>query len=101
MVNQLVEDASVCLPPVPGLKWVLRRLVGGVAGLYERQKYAEEEVEDLRAELGLVLTAIERRGFDIELSGALRFIAFFSYGLSAAVEREAKDRGIKVVCQDV
>lgn len=101
LVNQLVDDASAYLPRVPGLKWVLRRVVGGVAGLYERRKYADEEVDDLRRELGLVLTDIERRGFDIELSGALRFVAFFSSGLSVAVEQEAKIRGIKVVCRDV
>jgi len=101
LVNQLVEDASTYYPPVPGLKWVLRRVVGGVASLYERRKYADADVEDLRTELGLVLTDIERRGLDIELSGALRFVAFFSYGLSAALEREAKDRGIKIVRREV
>lgn len=101
LVNQLVEDASAYLPRVPGLKWVLRRVVGGVASLYERRKYSDDEVEDLRVELGLVLTDVERRGLDIELSGALRFVAFFSYGLSAAIEREAHARGVKVVRREI
>ena len=101
LVNQLAEDMSKYLPPVPGLKWLLRRIVGGMATLYERRQYTGDEVDALRAELGFVLTHIERRGLDIELSGPLRFVSFFSSGLSSAIEREATDRGVKVVRADL
>lgn len=102
LVNQLAEeDMSQYLPPVPGLKWLLRRIVGGMASFYERRQYTGDEVDALRAELGFVLTHIERRGLDIELSGPLRFVSFFSSGLSSAIEREATDRGVKVVRADL
>ena len=83
--------------PVPGLEWLLRRLVGGVVSLYERRLLTADQQEDLRAGLGHSLTDIERRGLDIELTGALRVLMFFSFGLSEAIKSEAADRGIKVV----
>ncbi len=54
-------------------------------------------LEELKTGLGHALTDIERRGLDIELSGALRVLTFFSFGLSAAIEAEAADRGVNVV----
>ena len=99
LVARLADDiAGKILPiPVPGLAWLLRRIVGTVGNIYGRRALTPEEQEELRAGLGHALTDIERRGLDIELAGALRVLMFFSYGLSAAIEAEAAARGIKVV----
>ena len=98
LVTQLADDiAGRIFPlPIPGLSWLLRRIVGGITSLYERRRFTPEELEELRTGLGHALTDIERRGLDIELTGALRVLMFFSFGMSAAVKAEAADRGVKV-----
>ena len=98
LVTQIAEDISGrILPiPVPGLSWLLRRIIGGIGDLWESRAYTAEELELMRTGLGYTLTDIERRGLDIELAGALRLVAFFSFGLSMAILSEADDRGVKV-----
>jgi len=88
LVAQVADDvAGRLLPvPVPGLTWLIRRIVGGVGNLYERRNLTPEELEALRAGLGHSLVAIQRRGMDIELAGALRLLMFFSLGMSTAPE---------------
>lgn len=102
LVTQMAEDISGrLLPvPVPGLNWLLRRIIGGIGNLWESRAYTPEELEEMRTGLGNTLTDIERRGLDIELAGALRLVSFFSYGLSVAVLHEAEARGVKVVGVD-
>jgi hypothetical protein len=39
---------------------------------------------------------VERRGRDIDLSGALLLVSLLAPGLSEAVEQEARQRGIPV-----
>jgi len=98
LVAQVADDvAARLLPvPVPGLTWLIGRIVGGVGNLYERRNLTPEELETLRAGLGHSLVAIQRRGMDIELAGALRLLMFFSIGLSTALKSEAAARGIAV-----
>lgn len=95
LVEKMAEDMTIV--PIPGLQWLLRRVLGGVAGFFERRRYRPEEIEEARAALGWVLTDIDRRGLDIELSGPFRSLMFLSSGLSTAVEAEAEARGIRVV----
>jgi hypothetical protein len=68
-----------------------------VARFFERRRFSPEELEELRSTLGWVLTDIDRRGLDIELSGPFRGLNFLSMGLSATIEAEAGARGVKVV----
>jgi hypothetical protein len=98
LVTQIAEDISGRLLPVPipGLNWLIRRIIGGIGNLWENRAFTAEELEQMRAGLGYTLTDIERRGLDIELAGALRLVAFFSFGLSMAILSEADDRGITV-----
>jgi hypothetical protein len=95
LVEQMAKDMTVL--PIPGLQWVLRRVLGGVARFFERRRFSPEELEELRSTLGWVLTDIDRRGLDIELSGPFRGLNFLSMGLSATIEAEAGARGVKVV----
>lgn len=95
LVDQIAGDMSVV--PIPGLQWLLRRVLGGVAGFFERRRFSPEELEELRTTLGWVLTDIDRRGLDIELSGPFRGLTVLSMGLSATIEAEAEARGITMV----
>lgn len=98
LVAQVADDvAARLLPmPVPGLTWLIGRIVGGVGNLYERRNLTPEELETLRTGLGHSLIVIQRRGMDIELAGALRLLMFFSFGISTALKSEAAARGITV-----
>lgn len=95
IVEKMAEDMTIV--PIPGLQWLLRRVLGGVAGFLERWRFSPDEVEEARTALGWVLTDIDRRGFDIELSGPFRALMLLSSGLSAAIQAEAEARGIPVV----
>ena len=99
LVTDLADDVSGrMIPfPVPGLKWLLGRIVDGIASVVEDRVFTAEELEKLRVRLGHSLTDIERRGLDIELAGPLRVLMFLSFGLSEAVKAEAANRGVKVV----
>lgn len=96
LVEQMAEDVKSVVP-IPGLQWLLRRVLGGVVGFFERRRFSPEEIDEARTALGWVLTDIDRRGLDIELSGPFRSLMFLSGGLSATIEAEAGARGIRVV----
>jgi hypothetical protein len=98
IVEKMAEDMTIV--PIPGLQWLLRRVLGGVAGFVERRRFSPEEIEEARTALGWVLTDIDRRGLDIELSGPLRSLTFLSAGLSVAIQAEAEARGIPVVREE-
>jgi hypothetical protein len=95
IVERMAEDMAIV--PIPGLQWLLRRVLGGVARFIERRRFSPEEIEEVRTLLGWVLTDIDRRGLDIELSGPFRSLTLLTSGLSAAIEAEAEARGIPVV----
>ena len=82
--------------PIPGLRWLLRRLTKGIAQWAERRFLGEEEIAAAREYGGIVLLGIKRRGRDIELDGPLLLVSFLSPGLAEAVEQEARHRGIPV-----
>jgi len=71
-------------------------VVGGIANRLEHRLFTEDQVEALRTGAGRALLGIERRGRDIELSGALLLVSLLAPGLSEAVEQEAQARGIPV-----
>lgn len=95
---KMADDVkSRLLPiPIPGLSWLIRRVVGGVAGWLEQRFFTEEQVDSLKAGAGNALLGIERRGFDIELSGPLLLVSILAPGFSEAVQHEAERRGVKV-----
>ena len=96
MAGDYADDIGNFLPPIPGLNWVLRRIMGGITGLVERRIYEPSEIAGMRQDLGWVLTDIKRRGFDIEIDGALQPVALLSMGLSQAIIHEAQRRGVKL-----
>jgi hypothetical protein len=87
--------------PIPGLSWLLRRLLGGLAAWLENKIFTPEEIESMRQGAGFCLTHIQRRGFDIELSGPLLLVSLLGPGLSEATEQEARLRGVDVVVGSV
>jgi hypothetical protein len=95
---KLVEDvkASISPFPIPGLSWLLRRVMNGIANWLEQRFFTEEQVDALREGAGTAVLGVERRGRDIELSGALLLVSLLAPGLSEAVEQEARQRGIPV-----
>ena len=82
--------------PVPGLSWLLRRVLGGITGWFEKRMFTPEEIESLRRRGGDALTRVARRGFDIELSGPLLLVSAMAPGFSEAVAQEARPRGVAV-----
>lgn len=82
--------------PIPGLSWLIRKIVNGLANWLEKRIFAPEEIESLKETGGNALLAIQRRGRDIELSGPLLLVSILAPGFSEAVEHEARDRGIAV-----
>lgn len=98
LVAQMADDiAATMVPiPIPGLKWLIERIVGGVTNVFESRTFTPDELEELRTGLGHSLTDIQRRGLDIELAGALRLVMFCSAGLATAIASEAAARNIQV-----
>lgn len=82
--------------PIPGLSWLIRKVVNGIANWLETRIFTEEEIASLQVGSGSVLLAIQRRGRDIELSGPLLLVSILAPGFSEAVEHEARARGIAV-----
>jgi hypothetical protein len=82
--------------PIPGLSWILRRVIGGISTWLEQRFFTPDQVEALRSGAGSALLGIQRRGFDIELSGPLMLVSILAPGLSEAIEQEARLRGIPV-----
>jgi hypothetical protein len=96
-LTKIMDDikARVGLP-IPGLSWLIRKVVNGIANWLEKRIFTEEEIESLKGTGGNVLLAIQRRGRDIELSGPLLLVSILAPGFSEAVEHEARARGIDV-----
>jgi hypothetical protein len=97
---KLIEDIKASLFPIPGLSWLLKRVVGGIANWLEHRFFTPEQVDALREGAGKALIGVERRGRDIEFSGALLLVSLLAPGLSEAVEQEARQRGITVDVSD-
>jgi hypothetical protein len=95
---KLVEDVRTSLLPlpIPGLSWLLRRVLGGIANWLEHRFFTPEQVDALRQGAGNALLRVQRRGRDIELSGALLLVSLLAPGLSEAAEQEARRRGVEV-----
>ena len=85
--------------PIPGLSWLIRKVVNGLANWLEKRVFTPEEVESLKVGAGNALLAIQRRGRDIELSGPLLLVSILAPGFSEAVEQESRTRGIDVEVQ--
>ncbi len=96
-LTKIMDDikAKVGLP-IPGLSWLIRKVVNGIANWLEKKIFTAEEVESLKGTGGNALLAIQRRGRDIELSGPLLLVSILAPGFSEAVEQEARTRGIDV-----
>jgi hypothetical protein len=86
--------------PIPGLRWLVRRLVGGITEWLERRLLEDEAVDRLRDRAGVALTDIDRRGFDIELSGSLLLVSLLGVGVNEAILAEAALRGVAVQLPD-
>ena len=96
-LTKIMEDIKSRVGlPIPGLSWLIRKVVNGIANWLEQKIFTPEEVESLRVGSGNVLMAIQRRGRDIELSGPLLLVSILAPGFSEAVEHEARGRGIDV-----
>ena len=96
-LNKLAQDIKDKLGlPIPGLSWLIRKVVYGIANFVEQRMFTEEQVATLREQGGNALLAIQRRGRDIELSGPLLLVSILAPGFSAAAEQEARSRGIAV-----
>jgi len=76
--------------PVPGLRWLVRKVVGALEHLVP-----DEEMAHLREAGGRALVRIDRRGFDLEMRGALGLLTFLSTALSEVLHAEAEQRGIE------
>jgi hypothetical protein len=101
-LNKLVEDITdrLAIVPIPGLKWLLRRLIGGLSSWLEQKLFTPEDIEALRGTSGFAVTHIQRRGKDIELSGALLLVSILSPGVSEAIEQEAVRHNVTVERHD-
>jgi len=94
-LTTVVDDIKAKLGlPIPGLSWLIRKIVTGLANWAERF-IDDGEIASARAS-GNALLAIQRRGRDIEFSGALLLVSILAPGFSEAVEHEARARGIEV-----
>ena len=100
-LTKIIDDikAKVGLP-IPGLSWLIRKVVNTIAKWLEQRIFTPEEVESLKERGGNALLAIQRRGRDIELSGPLLLVSILAPGFSEAVEHEARARGIDVEVGD-
>lgn len=78
--------------PVPGLRWLVRKVVGALEHLVP-----DEEMEHLRDAGGRALVRIDRRGVDVEMRGALGLLTFLSIALSEVLQAEAERRDIEVL----
>lgn len=94
-IAKLLEGIQSPLP-VPGLKWLLRRVTRGIAMWLEKHLMTVEKIGGAREMAGNVLIGVKRWGRDIELTGVLLQMAFMAPGLAEAVEQEARLRGIPV-----
>jgi hypothetical protein len=94
-LTRIMDDikARVGLP-IPGLSWLIRKVVTSIARWLEKRVFTPEEIESLKESGGNALMAIQRRGRDIELSGPLLLVSILAPGFSEAVEYEARARGI-------
>lgn len=101
-ITKLAEDIKQRLMPIPipGLSWLLRRVVGGISNWLERRVFTPEDIESMKSGAGNALTHIERPGFDVELSGPLLLLSILAPGLSEATEAEARRRGVNVAVED-
>lgn len=100
-LTKIIDDIKAKLGlPIPGLSWLIRKVVIGIANWLEQRIFAEGEIESLRGTGGNALLAIQRRGRDIELSGPLLLVSILAPGFSEAVETEARARGIDVEVED-
>lgn len=101
-LQKLTDDLANRLTPIPipGLRWLLRRVVGGLSGWLEHKVLTPEQIESMRQGAGGALTHVERRGFDIELSGPLLLVSILAPGFCAAVEEEATRRKVPIVRED-
>ena len=82
--------------PVPGLRWLLERVLGAITDRLARLVLGADEVDAWREASGWVITDIERRGFDIELDGPLLIVSLLAKGTTAAILTEAGQRGIAI-----
>ncbi|MGH9000102.1 MAG: PH domain-containing protein [Acidimicrobiia bacterium] len=101
-VTRITRDVGKRLlrVPVPGLPWLMGRVVGGLSGWIEDKTISSERAAQLRQDAGWVLTHVECRGSDIEMSGPLLLVSLLAPGLSEAVEQEARRRGVQVELGD-
>lgn len=94
---KIIDDVKTRVGlPIPGLSWLIRKVVNGIAAWLEKRIFTAEEIESLKATGGNALLAIQRRGRDIELSGPLLLVSIIAPGFSEAVEQEARTRGIPI-----
>ena len=77
--------------PVPGLRWLIRKLVLAIEG-----RLPEDQRAMLEGIGGSALQHIQRRGFDIELSGVMALVSFLSEPLTTVAASEARVRNIAV-----
>lgn len=94
-IAKLLEGIQAPLP-VPGLRWLLRRVTRGIAMWLEKHLMTVEKIGGARETAGNVLIGIKRWGRDIEFTGVLLQMAFMAPGLAEAVEQEARLRGVPV-----
>lgn len=96
-LTKIIDDVKSRVGlPIPGLSWLIRKVVNGIANWLEKRIFTAEEIESLKETGGNALLAIQRRGRDIELSGPLLLVSIIAPGFSEAVEQEARARGIAV-----
>ena len=96
-LTKIIDDIKARFGlPIPGLSWLIRKVVNGIANWLEKRIFTAEEIESLKETGGNALLAIQRRGRDIELSGPLLLVSILAPGFSEAVEHEARARGIAV-----
>lgn len=96
-LTKIIDDVKARVGlPIPGLSWLIRKVVNGIANWLEKRIFTAEEIESLKETGGNALLAIQRRGRDIELSGPLLLVSIIAPGFSEAVEQEARARGIAV-----
>ncbi|HEV3363729.1 MAG TPA: PH domain-containing protein [Acidimicrobiia bacterium] len=96
-LTKIIDDIKTRLGlPIPGLSWLIRKVVNGIANWLEKKIFTAEEIDSLKETGGNALLAIQRRGRDIELSGPLLLVSIMAPGFSEAVEREARSRGLEV-----
>ncbi|HUH08562.1 MAG TPA: PH domain-containing protein [Egibacteraceae bacterium] len=86
-----VDDIVRRTAPIPGLRWLLRQVVGAI-----ERRLPSSQRDALQQVGGCALQQIKRRGFDLELSSVLALVAFLSETLSDVAAAEAQLRGIPI-----